>query len=132
MNKIDPEQAVQALAERPVLTPDQAALMDAGRRLAEAHNLALMCGGQGRWIAGRLSDGGTDGKVYDTRPDAIRAQLHETQCLYVCVIPTPMPPAEAAQLILITRNAYDAGFRITGPDDPRSIIPEGRRPSWMR
>lgn len=127
-----PERIADELAGQMALSvpPDAAELADAGKRLAEAHDLALLCGGAGRWIAARLSDGGTDGHIYDRRDQAVRHQLHETQCAYVCVQSVRMPAAEAAQLIKITREAYDAGFRIQGPDDPRHIGMEGGRRTW--
>jgi hypothetical protein len=40
-----------------------------------------------RWVAIRLSDGGSDGEVYETRQDAIDHQLHETLCALRLVPP---------------------------------------------
>lgn len=98
-------------------------ITDAGRRLAAAHAEARRAGGIGRYIAARLSDGATDGVIYDTRADAIRHQLHETQCLYVMVQPGLLTEREATQLIDVHRRVYDAGFRLTDPDTLTPILP---------
>lgn len=89
---------------------------DEGRRLSDAVTAARLLGGEGRWIAARLSDGGTDGAVYDTRADAVRHQLHETLCAYVKIPPGPMPPAEATAFLALNRRIYDAGYRLSDPD----------------
>lgn len=89
---------------------------DAGRRLADAVTLALSLGGTDRWVAARLSDGGTDGNVYDTRQDAIRHQLHEDQCCYVLIPPTGMPPAEATAYLSFNRRRVAAGLKMVDPE----------------
>jgi len=91
---------------------------DAARRCADVTTLAAMAGDGGRWLAIRLSDGGSDGAVYDTRAEAIRHQLHESQCAYVRV--QEMTVAEAATFLTFARRAYDAGFRLCDPDDERA------------
>ena len=69
----------------------------------------------GRWVAIRLSDGGSDNTVYDTRADAMRFQLHPTQCLYLRLVPPAPPPATACDVLLwYVRGAYDRGWR---PDE---------------
>lgn len=96
---------------------------DAARRLSDAVNLHVAVGGNtGRWLAARLSDGGTDGTLYDTRRDAIEHQLHESLCCYVKIPVDGMPPRAAEAFLRIHRQAYDAGLRFTDPDDPRSVI----------
>jgi hypothetical protein len=92
---------------------------DAAKRIADRHNLAVLAGETGRWLAFRLSDGHADQTVYDTRDEAISHQLHEIQSMYVCVQPLPMPVLEALQLLVVTRRAYDAGYRITDVEAPR-------------
>lgn len=74
------------------------------------------------WVAVRLSDGGTDGIVYDTRRNAIRFQLHETQCAYVQVPWDNFPVHHAERFLAIHRDLYKAGFRMTDPDDDRRIF----------
>lgn len=95
---------------------------DEARRCADIVNLHLAAGHAGRWCAIRLSDGGSDSVVYDTRAEAIRHQLHETQCMYIKIPPTSVTAREVAVMLTLYRQAYAAGFRISGPDDPRELI----------
>lgn len=104
-------------------------ITDAGRRLSDAVQLALAVGGRGRWVAGRLSDGGTDGNVYDTRADAIRHQLHEDQCAYVQIPPTGMPPAEATAYLEFQRRRVDAGMRMVDPE--QGVMPLLPTPGYL-
>lgn len=90
---------------------------DDGKRLSDAVMVAIAAGGRGRWIAARLSDGGTDGNVYDTRQDAIRHQLHEEQCCYVLIPPAgQMPPHEATGYLRFNRSRVAAGMRMVDPE----------------
>ena len=95
---------------------------DAARRCSDTIRLHIVAKMAGRWAAIRLSDGGSDGVAYDTRADAIRHQLHETQCAYVKIPPDDMPPEHAERFLAFHRKAYDAGFRLTDPDDRREVI----------
>ncbi len=90
---------------------------DAGKRIADRVTLATIAGDGGRWMAFNLSDGTTKGTVYDTRRDAIRDQLHESQCCYV-KIPRQnlMDTTEALVMLHAARKAYDAGLRFTDVD----------------
>ncbi|WP_301177230.1 hypothetical protein [Actinomadura geliboluensis] len=101
---------------------DQIVIDDAARRCSDAVRLHIAAGMAGKWAAIRLSDGGSDGTAYDTRADAIRHQLHETQCAYVKVPLDDMPPEHAARYLAFHRRAYDAGFRLTDPDDRREPV----------
>lgn len=97
---------------------------DAARRYADAVNLhvaALGWGAVKKWVAVRLSDGGSDGVLYDTRDDAIAHQLHETQCAYVCVQPGGTTACRAESFLRTTRAAYVAGAHWTGPGSPEII-----------
>lgn len=96
--------------------PVRFAITERGRRLADHVRAARAIGGQGRWIAARLSDGGTDGTVYDTKADAVRHQLHETQCAYLVVPPAEMPEAEATAWLEMHDKMYAAGYRLQDPD----------------
>ncbi len=88
-----------------------------GKRLSEAVTIAILSGGRGRWIAARLSDGKTDGKIYDRKSDAVRHQLHETQCAYVQVpMVGDMPENEASQFLEVAERLYRAGYRLSDPD----------------
>lgn len=111
-----------------VSSPDQTGpaglpINDRGRRAAEAHNAARAVGGWGRWIAIRLSDGTTDGVIYDDRDAAIAHQLHEQQCFYVIVHPVDMTATEATALLNVAERAYDAGFDFTNPAGAVPIAP---------
>ena len=92
---------------------------DSARRMSDAINLHWAIhqwGAVGKWVAFRLSDGGSDGVLYDTKRDAIRHQLHEMQCAYVRIIRDQMSVCEAHTFLEVSRRAYDAGFRLTDPD----------------
>jgi hypothetical protein len=73
------------------------------------------------WLAIRLSDGKYDGGLYDTRADAVRHQLHESLCAYLLVPPCGMPPRDAESYLRFHRQAYDAGYRVTDPEQPAFI-----------
>jgi hypothetical protein len=98
-------------------TPQEA--FDAARRCAEAYNFQLAVHGMdacGRWIAVRLSDGGSDAQLYDTKDDAIRHQLHENLCAYICIVPGRMSEEDAASILRVHRVLYDNGARLSDPD----------------
>jgi len=77
------------------------------------------------YLAIRLSDGGSDGKLYATKAEAVRHQLHENLCAYYSFRNAPtgfsaLPMKgwrEAAIFLAFNRAAYDAGFRLVDPDD---------------
>jgi hypothetical protein len=77
------------------------------------------------WIAIRLSDGGSDGYIYEAREDAVRYQLHPEQCAYVKIPHDDMPPKAAHAFMRFCRQLYDAGYRMTDPEQARyaPIIP---------
>jgi hypothetical protein len=89
------------------------------------HVHALGEAASGRWVAIRLSDGGSDGVMYDTRPQAITHQFHEKQCCYVRIPPFGqlMNPREAESYLVLHRSMYDAGYRLQDPQDPAPIKP---------
>lgn len=93
------------------------AITDRGRFLSEALHTAHAAGGEGRWIAARLSDGKTDGNLYDSKADAVRHQLDETQCAYMPVPPFPMPEHEATLWLELNERIYASGRRLSDPDE---------------
>lgn len=100
----------------------EASLLDCGKRASDAVALALLAdpaGNIGRWVALRLSDGGTDGVVYDRKLDAVVHQLHPHQCAYVCIDPMGMTPATAARYIELHRQLYAMGMRVAVDADVR-------------
>lgn len=93
--------------------------LDAARRCSDAVNSQITFRGEGafgRWVAVRLSDGGSDGILYDTKADAVRHQLHETLCAYICITPGGMTPSDALSYLRTNRKLYDAGMRLSDPD----------------
>lgn len=71
------------------------------------------------WVAIRLSDGGSDGVLYDSKRDAVRHQSDEFLCAYICLknCPNGISKLEAERFLAFTRSAYEAGFRLPDPDD---------------
>lgn len=72
------------------------------------------------WIAIRMSDGGSDGIIYDSKIAAIRHQLHEQQCCYVAMrnLIAGATPRDMEAFLKWNRDAYDAGLRMPDPDAP--------------
>ncbi len=107
-------------------------ISDEGRRCSDIVRQAIVDGNAGRWVAIRLSDGGSDGICYDRRRDAVRHQLHENQCAYVQVPRDDMSPREASDFLTIQRKIYDAGCRIADPDGPdlEIVTPTRREDVW--
>lgn len=97
-------------------------LKDAAKRMSDTVNLYLTTHGweaiKHCFIAFRLSDGTTDGAIYDNRKDAVRHQRDEFQCYYFsfrdCHAHTT--PREMAIIMQFAREAHDAGFRLPDPD----------------
>lgn len=92
---------------------------DAARRASDiinTHIAALGWHSRGKWVAIRLSDGGSDDVVYDSRADAVRHQLHETQCCYVQLPPTGTTPMEMESFLAFNRKLYDNGMRLQDPE----------------
>lgn len=69
----------------------------------------------GKWLAISLSDGRCDMRLYATKPEAIRFQLHETQCAYLCL--TGIPTLGELRYFLDTcEQLYDQGLTLSDPD----------------
>ena len=71
------------------------------------------------WVAIRLSDGGSDGTLYDSKRDAVRHQADEFTCAYFSYRGAPngfSTSKEAAVWLEFHRQAYDHGFRLPDPD----------------
>lgn len=71
-----------------------------------------------KFIAIRLSDGGSDGTLYDSKRDAVRHQSDEKLCAYIAFrnLAGGMNPIEAERYLKWNRDAYDAGMRLPDPD----------------
>lgn len=103
---------------------------DTARRASDAIRLHLLANRDQTihsWVAIRLSDGGTDGVLYDTKAQAVRHQLHEYQCAYVYVPADGMPPRVAETFLRFHRHLYDNGFRLADPDKDLEVIMPNRR-----
>lgn len=71
----------------------------------------------GWWVAIRLSDGTSDGNLYRSKPEAVRFQLHETQCAYLCIPPFgEMPIGELHGWLRVVESIYDGGGRLSDVD----------------
>lgn len=71
------------------------------------------------WVAIRLSDGGSDGALYDSKREAVRHQSDEFTCAYFSYRGAPhgfSSAKDAAIWLEYHRQAYDAGFRTPDPD----------------
>lgn len=85
------------------------------------------------WVVIKLSDGSSDGILYESRRDAVRHQLDERTCAYFSFRNSPngFSSQTDAQLYLdYHRMAYDQGFRLPDPDascgGPELIMPTTR------
>lgn len=107
---------------------------DAAKRVADTYNLHRVAGTGlglcqvGKVFAVRLSDGTSDGVLYDTLPDAIRHQRSNAKWYaYLRVQRDAMTVCNAASLLKMHREADTAGLNFVGRhDDPASqmeIIP---------
>ena len=75
------------------------------------------------WVAIKLSDGDSDGIVYESRREAYTHQFHPLVCLYHKITPPTAPPVVACDILLwFTRRAYDNGYR-PDEDGPDLAIP---------
>jgi hypothetical protein len=103
---------------------------DCAKRASDAIRLHLLADRDraiNSWVAIRLSDGGTDGILYDRKAQAVRHQLHEYQCAYVFVPPDGMSPRAAETFLRFHRHLYDSGFRLADPDKDLEVIMPNRR-----
>jgi hypothetical protein len=80
----------------------------------------------GWWIAIRLSDGGSDRTLYPSKMDAVKYQLHEKQCAYLCIHPFgEMSIKDVHRYLELNEKIYDAGGRLE--DEGTHVVP-GRNP----
>jgi hypothetical protein len=91
---------------------------DSAYRCSDVIRQAIVDGHAGRFVAIRLSDGGSDGVIYDSRPDAVRHQLHESLCAYIKVPWDDMSPRNAERFLAFVRQAHDGGLRMADVDGP--------------
>lgn len=97
---------------------------DFAKRAYDVMNLHLIGKGEGawnKWVAFRLSDGGSDGALYDTREQAINHQLHPSQSCYLVIPPTGFTLSEIREFLSLSRTLYDKGARIPSHGDYRRM-----------
>jgi hypothetical protein len=88
------------------------AYSDAARRISDTITMHLLADGDGnhlKWCAFRLSDGGTDGVVYDDPVSAADHQLHYKQCAYIQIHRGGISAKAASVMLTYYRRVYDAG-----------------------
>lgn len=86
------------------------AFSDAARRVSDAITLHLLADGDGnhlKWLAFRLSDGTSDGVVYDNPVDAADHQLHYKQCAYIQIHRGGLSPKGAAVMLNYYRICFE-------------------------
>lgn len=96
--------------------------MDAGKRFRDAlalHQTVLSRDEilAKRYMAVSLFDGSSDGTVYDTRDDAVRAQrshIDGNRVLYFRIPLERLPVIACESILWYARKAYDAGYRPVG------------------
>ena len=96
---------------------------NAAKRCSDIVNMHAVCGSYGKFVAIRLSDGGSDNVLYDSYTDAVRHQLHEQYCTYFKVPPTGMEPREADAVLRYARWAYDNGYRPSSFGEHVPVMP---------
>lgn len=86
-----------------------------------------------KWIAIKLADGSHDGTLYDSKQAAVKHQLDEFLCAYICFrnLQAGSSPREMELFLRFNRDAYDAGFRLPDPDS-RTGGPEVLMTTQMR
>lgn len=102
---------------------DVGSMDDFAKRAYDVMNLHVIGKGDaawGKWVAFRLSDGGSDGVLYDTREQAIMHQLHPSQSCYLVIPPTGFTLQEIRHFLTLSRRLYDKGARIPSHGDYRA------------
>lgn len=103
---------------------------DAAKRIADAYNLHRIAGAGlglsqvGKVFAARLSDGTSDGVLYDDIRDAIRHQKHNARWYcYLRIQRDAMTVCNAASFLKFHREADKAGLNFVGRhDEPQSAM----------
>jgi hypothetical protein len=98
---------------------------DAAKRVSDTYNLHRIAGqglglqNVGKVFAVALSDGTSDGVLYDNIKDAIRHQKHNAKWYaYLRVGREGMTPCNAASILKLHRDADEAGLKFVDREDP--------------
>jgi len=96
-------------------------ISDAAKRLYDQyslHRVANLHEAYGKWFAVRLSDGDSDGVLYDSKQAAVRHQKHnEDFYAFVQITPAHMTMRDAETFLAVHRRMYDKGIRMADPDE---------------
>jgi hypothetical protein len=100
---------------------------DAAKRASDEyqlHRIANPIGSVGGWLAIALADGRSDHVLYPSKRDAARYQ-HGMEQFYAFtqIRPCNMSVCDAEVFLRIHRKMYDAGLRMTDPDNVRMPEP---------
>ena len=94
---------------------------DAAKRFCDTYNLHKIGAGNGaigKWIAIALADGRSDDTLYDDKRAAvIHQRSNEQWYAFIKIIPPSMNVCDAEIMLSVHRRMYDAGLRMTDPDD---------------
>lgn len=91
--------------------------LDAAKRMRDVLQLHLTVLSRaeilaGRFVAIRLSDGGSDGVAYESRAAAVEHQRHNaSRCAYIQIPPGGFSTEACDTLLWYVRGVYDAGHR---------------------
>lgn len=105
---------------------------DYAYRCSDIIRQMIVDGHAGKWVAIRMSDGGSDKVAYHTKGDAIRHQLHEYQCCYVLVPLDDMSPRAAWNYIRLHRDLYANGMHLVDPDKEVVFSPRSEELPWNK
>lgn len=97
---------------------DQLAAAARAQRALEHLQLIQLVNGvscEAKWVAISLADGSCDQRLYVSKKEAIRFQLHETQCAYLYWNGIPRL-GELRYFLDENENLYDAGLKLADPD----------------
>lgn len=103
--------------------PELHALKDAGARMSDVLNAAIIANGlqaTGRWMAFALEDGASDQVIYDTRAEAITHSRRP--CHFEQLRPRGFGPDECAMTLAYAR-ALHASMGPADLDMPAPILP---------
>lgn len=93
---------------------------DAAKRIHDQYHLHRtvdLYGSIGHWIACALSDGTSDGVLYDSKSDAVHHQHHNEQFYtFIQITMANLSVCDAEVFLTVTRRLYDKGMRMVDPD----------------
>lgn len=77
----------------------------------------------GRFMAVRLSDGGSDGMIYESQADAVRHQTgNQNYYLYVRIMPERLSNRSCDVMLWYGRIRHDRGYRPAGAHEGSRLI----------